>query len=70
VVFFNWRLLQLPVRLADYVIAHELSHLIEPYHGSAFWRVLDRSMPDWKERKEELKTRAQEIYWCSAAMVQ
>ena len=70
VVFFNWRLLQLPVRLADYVIAHELSHLIEPYHGSAFWRVLDRSMPDWKERKEELRTRAQEIYWCSAGMVQ
>jgi len=33
VLFFNWRLLQLPVRLADYVIVHELVHLQEPHHG-------------------------------------
>jgi len=37
VLFFNWRLLQLPVRLADYVIVHELVHLQEPHHGSEFW---------------------------------
>ena len=49
-LLFNWKLLQLPVRLADYVIAHELAHLIEPHHGPGFWQVLDRAMPDWKSR--------------------
>lgn len=66
VVFFNWRLLQLSVRMADYVIAHELGHLVEPHHGPAFKGLLDRSMPDWKEREEELRTQAQQIYWCHA----
>jgi len=69
-VFFNWRLFQLPVHLADYVILHELNHLLEPHHGPEFWRALDRSLPDWKERKEELSTKAKEIYWCHATMAQ
>ena len=33
VVYFNWKLLQLPARVTDYVIAHELAHLLEPHHG-------------------------------------
>lgn len=70
VVFFNWRLFQLPVHLADYVVLHELIHLLEPHHGPEFWRALDRSLPDWKERKEELRTKAKEIYWCHATMAQ
>lgn len=69
VVFFNWRLLQLPVRLADYVIAHELGHLLEPHHGPAFQGLLDRSMPDWKEREKELRTQARGIYWCHTMLL-
>jgi predicted metal-dependent hydrolase len=68
-ISFNWRLLQLPVRLADYVIAHELAHLAVPNHGAAFWSRLDRSMPDWTDRKQELAKKAQDIYWCKATMV-
>jgi hypothetical protein len=65
-VFFHWTLLQLPVRLADYVIVHELSHLLIPNHGPAFLNLLDRCLPDWESRREQLKTRAQEIYWCQS----
>ena len=54
VLFFNWKVLQLPVRLADYVIAHELVHLVEGHHGPAFWATLGRAMPDWQKRKEAL----------------
>jgi predicted metal-dependent hydrolase len=68
VVYFNWKLLQLPVRIADYVIAHELAHLLERHHGDAFWRILDRSLPDWRDRSEALKVRAREIYWCKDRM--
>jgi predicted metal-dependent hydrolase len=51
VVYFNWRLLQLPVRLIDYVVVHELTHLVEHNHTREFWRMLDRVLPDWRERK-------------------
>jgi len=68
VVYFNWKLLQLPPRVIDYVIAHELAHLLEPRHGPEFWRVLDRSLPDWRDRCEELKVMARGIYWCHDRM--
>ena len=68
VVYFNWKLLQLPARVTDYVIAHELAHLLEPHHGPELWRVLDRSLPDWRLRCEELKLRARDIYWCHGRM--
>ncbi len=64
VLFFNWKLLQLPPRLIDYVVAHELAHLLEPYHTPAFWNVLDRAMPDWRERQRELRTQVRCLYWC------
>lgn len=70
VVYFNWKLLQLPARVTDYVIAHELAHLIEPNHGPELWRILDRSLPDWRVRAEELKARARDVYWCHDRMAQ
>jgi predicted metal-dependent hydrolase len=66
VVFLNWRLLQLPVRLADYVICHELVHLRVPNHSSAFWTMLDGVQPDWRKRKDELAAQAQTIHWFGA----
>ena len=54
-VHFNWRLLQLPTRLVDYVIAHELVHVHEGHHGPEFWRALERAVPDAIERREQLR---------------
>ena len=53
-VYFNWRLLQLPVRLVDYVIVHELVHLLERNHTPGFRRIMDRVVPDWREREADL----------------
>lgn len=55
VVHLNWRLLQLPVHLIDYVVAHELVHRIERHHTPAFWKVLERAMPDCRAREVELE---------------
>lgn len=60
VVYFNWKLLQLPVRLADYVIAHELVHLREGHHGPEFVKALDRAMPDWQKRKDAIASNAKD----------
>jgi predicted metal-dependent hydrolase len=70
ILFFNWKMLQLPVRLVDYVIVHELVHLSEPHHGTAFWQAVERALPNWKERKEGLRTKAKNMLWGSGMMEQ
>jgi hypothetical protein len=55
VLLFNWRLLQLPVRLIDYIIVHELVHLQEPHHSPEFWQAIDRALPAWRQLQEVLR---------------
>ena len=55
VLFFNWRLLQLPVRLIDYIIVHELVHLQEPHHSGEFWQAIDRVLPMWRQLQDALR---------------
>lgn len=60
VLFFNWKVLQLPLRLVDYIIMHELVHLRDAHHGPAFSEALGRTMPDWQKRKESLAGNAKD----------
>lgn len=57
-VSFHWKLLQLPVSLVDYIIIHELTHLVHPRHDKDFWACVERALPDWRERKEQLAEHA------------
>lgn len=43
--------------LLEYVVVHELAHLIEASHGPRFYRVMDRFLPDWQARRAELNGR-------------
>jgi predicted metal-dependent hydrolase len=60
VLFFNWKVLQLPVRFVDYIILHELTHINQRYHDREFWAAVARALPDWQKRKEELAQTATE----------
>lgn len=51
----NWRLMGFPEELIDYVCAHEAAHLVEPNHSPAYWRVVERLMPDWKARRRRMR---------------
>lgn len=51
----NWRLIHLPPSLIDYVIAHEVAHLVEMNHSPRFWAVVERLHPDWRNARTELK---------------
>jgi predicted metal-dependent hydrolase len=50
----SWWALQLPPSLIDYIIVHELVHLIGPHHGPEFWMQVERAMPDFAERQQRL----------------
>ena len=51
----NWRLVQLPDELADYVVAHEIAHLVELNHSPRFWAVVERLMPGHAQRRRALE---------------
>lgn len=51
---FHWRAILLPPRIAEYVIVHELCHLLEPHHTPAFWSRVERALPDFAARKQWL----------------
>lgn len=52
---FNYRIIFLPDNLADYLVAHELCHLQEMNHSAKFWQLVEKIIPDYKERRQELK---------------
>jgi predicted metal-dependent hydrolase len=54
----NAELLALPRRLGEYVIVHELVHLLAPNHGKVFKSFLGAYMADWERREEELRASA------------
>ncbi len=54
-ISFNWKIIIAPHRIVDYVVVHELSHLIKHDHSEQFWKTIARVFPDYCERKEWLK---------------
>jgi len=52
---FNYKIALLPQRLFDYIIVHELCHLREFNHSRKFWRLVEKSISDYLEIRNELK---------------
>lgn len=52
----NWRMIQMPEHLIDYVVVHELAHLHEPNHAPRFWLRVAKILPDHEQRRRELRT--------------
>lgn len=50
----NWRLVQLPPLLAEYVVAHEVAHIVELNHSPRFWAVVEKLLPGHAELRREL----------------
>lgn len=52
---FHWKCMMSPAKILDYIVVHELAHLIVPDHSSKFWNEVDKLLPDFFERKEWLR---------------
>ena len=55
VISYNWRIVLAPHKIVDYIVVHELCHLIEPNHSPRYWRQVRSVVPDYKNSKEWLK---------------
>ncbi|HLS09880.1 SprT family zinc-dependent metalloprotease [Lentibacillus sp.] len=54
-IYINWRLIMAPSNVFEYVIVHELAHLLVRDHSTAFWKIVKSILPDYKKRKEWLR---------------
>jgi predicted metal-dependent hydrolase len=58
---FNWRLVIAPLEVFDYVVVHELCHLRVPNHSPAFWNLVQRQRPGWRESRGWLREYGSEL---------
>jgi predicted metal-dependent hydrolase len=58
----NWRLLQAPPHIINYVICHELAHLKEMNHSAKFWAIVASIYPDYKLAEKELKALSPQLH--------
>lgn len=61
-VRLNWRLLQAPPHIINYVTAHELAHLKEMNHSAKFWNVVESLFPEYKKAEKELKDLSKQLH--------
>ncbi len=57
-ITYNWRIIMAPHRIVDYVVIHELCHLVEHNHSDKYWKQVESLVPDYRERRAWLKTNA------------
>lgn len=61
VITLNWRLVQMPASVSDYVILHELMHLRQANHSRRFWREVEKVCASWREAERWLRRHGREI---------
>lgn len=60
-LLYNWQIIMAPISVVDYVIVHELCHLIEKNHTDTFWRLLKSVIPEYELRKEWLRVKGHRL---------
>ena len=54
-ICFSWRLMAYPEAAIDYVVVHELAHILHKDHSKAFYACIEQVLPDWRERQKLLR---------------
>ena len=53
-IHINWQIILSPIKVVDYVVIHELCHLVHPNHGKRFWAKVEKFIPDYRQYKKWL----------------
>jgi predicted metal-dependent hydrolase len=59
----NWRIVQAPIALIDYVLVHELAHIEHRGHDRAFWAAVEQWLPDYEDRRRRLRELGPLLEW-------
>ena len=62
-IALNWRIVQASLPVIDYLVVHELSHLLHPHHQPAFWTAVAEVIPDYRDRRSWLRMHGAELIW-------
>jgi len=60
-IHFNWRLVKAPITVIEYIIIHELTHLLESNHTQEFWNRVAAQLPNYEKAKQWLKLNGHEL---------
>jgi predicted metal-dependent hydrolase len=61
-IIFNWRIIKAPMFVLEYLVAHELVHLMENNHTPRFWNILSIQVPNYLKAKKWLRENGQLLY--------
>lgn len=61
-LLFNWRIAMAPLHIIDYLVVHEMAHMIQKDHSKKYWDIVGNIMPDWKARRLWLKENGHRFY--------
>lgn len=62
-ITFNWRLILADDAIIDYVVIHELAHLVHLNHSKQFWQLVERYCKNWRVLRDELQKRNGWVLW-------
>ncbi len=54
-LYFNWKIIMAPSPVLDYLVVHEMSHMVHMNHSADFWNLVRSILPDYEERRKLLK---------------
>lgn len=60
-IHLNWQIVLSPLDVVDYIVVHELCHLLVPDHSQRFWKKVEKILPDYKQQVQWLKINALEM---------
>ena len=60
-ISYNWRIIMAPHAVINYVVVHELCHMIEHNHSPQYWKHVERITPDWKEHRQWLRENGKQL---------
>lgn len=60
-LYFHWKTILLPARIAEYVTIHEMAHLHVPHHTPAFWLRVEHALPGYAQHKAWLAEHGMDV---------